>query len=56
MPRPTHDQRPLLEPFAWLQLPDDVREQALDVLTAFYFETVHKPNWESKTDDDSSDH
>jgi len=53
MPRPTHDQRPLLEPWlAWQQLPDDVRQRVLDVLTAFYLETVHS---ESKTDDSSSD-
>jgi hypothetical protein len=57
MPRSTHDQRPLLEPwFAWERLPDDVREHALDVLTALYFETAHKHNLESKTDDNSSDH
>ncbi len=57
MPHPTHDQRPLLEPwFAWQELPDDVRQHALDVLTAFYLETVHEHNLESKTDDNSTDH
>jgi hypothetical protein len=57
MPRPTDDQRPLLEPWlAWQQLPDDVREHALDVLTAFSLETVHEHNLESNTDDNSTDH
>ncbi len=54
MPRTTHDQRPLWEPWlAWQQLPDQVRQQVLDVLTAFYLETVHNDT-ELKPDDSSS--
>jgi hypothetical protein len=35
MSKTTHVQRPLFGPWlAWEQLPDSVREQALDVLTA----------------------
>ena len=55
MPRTTHDQRPLWEPWlAWQQLPDHVCQQVLDVLTAFYLETVHNET-ELKPDDSSSD-
>lgn len=57
MPRPNHDQRPLLEPWhAWQQLPDEVRQHALDVLTTLYLETVHEHNLESETDDHATDH
>jgi hypothetical protein len=39
MSKATHVQRPLFGPWlAWEQLPDSVREQALDVLTAIYLE------------------
>jgi hypothetical protein len=56
MNRPTHDQRPLLDPwFAWQELPDAVRQHALDVLTALYLESVDSPNLETETDD-SSEH
>lgn len=56
MSRPTHDQWPLFDPwFAWHELPDDIRQHALDVLTALYLESVHVSNLESKTDE-SSDH
>jgi len=57
MPRSTHEPRPLLGPwFPWQQLPEDVREHALDVLTALYLETVDEHNLELTTDDDSSHH
>jgi hypothetical protein len=37
-------QRPLFDPWLdWNQLPDDIREQALDVLTALYLEIVDVP-------------
>jgi hypothetical protein len=56
MKRLRHDQRPLWEPwFDWQDLPDDVRQHVLDLLTALYLETVNSPNWEPETDD-SSDH
>jgi hypothetical protein len=56
MNRPTHDQRPLFDPwFAWQDLPDGIRQHALDVLTALYLETVDSSNLEPITDD-SSDH
>jgi hypothetical protein len=54
MNRSPHDQRPLFDPwFAWQELPDDIRQHALDVLTALYLETVDPPNLEPETDDSS---
>lgn len=54
MKRPARDQRPLLDPwFAWKELPDDIRQQTLDVLTALYLETVDSPKPEAETDDSS---
>ena len=54
MNRPTHDQRPLFDPwFAWQDLPDGVRQHALDVLTVLYLETVDLSNLEPETDDSS---
>ena len=54
MKRPVHDQRPLFDPwFAWEELPDTVRQHALDVLTAFCLATVDPPNLEPETDDSS---
>lgn len=54
MNRSPHDQRPLFDPwFAWQELPDAVRQYALDVLTALYLETVDPPNLEPETDDSS---
>lgn len=51
------DQRLLWEPLiAWQQLPEDVREQALDVLTALYLETIKQQETEIQTHDDSNDH
>jgi hypothetical protein len=44
MTKVTHVQRPLFDPWlAWKQLPDSVRDQALDVLTALYLEIVDGP-------------
>jgi hypothetical protein len=41
MRKAAHDQRPLFDPWlAWDQLPDSVRQQALEVLTALYLETT----------------
>jgi hypothetical protein len=41
MRKSDHDQRPLFSPYlAWEQLPDTVREQALDVLTTLYLEST----------------
>jgi hypothetical protein len=55
MKRPTRDQRPLFDPaFAWKELPDHIRQQTLDVLTALYLESVDSPNSETKTDDSSN--
>ena len=39
MSKVVHIQRPLFDPWLdWKELPDSVREQALDVLTALYLE------------------
>jgi hypothetical protein len=44
MSKEAHIQRPLFDPWLdWNQLPDDIREQALDVLTALYLEIVDVP-------------
>jgi hypothetical protein len=38
------NQQPLFDPWLdWNQLPDSIREQALDVLTALYLEIVDGP-------------
>jgi hypothetical protein len=51
----TQEQRPLLDPwFAWKELPDAVRQQTLDVLTAIYLATVDSPDSETQTDDSSA--
>ena len=51
MTHPLRDQRPLFEPwFVWQELPDDIRQQALDVLTAIYLETVDPQNLEPQND------
>jgi hypothetical protein len=56
MKRPTRDQRPLFDPwFAWNDLSDDIRQHALDVLTALYLEAVDASNLEETTDDASDD-
>jgi len=50
-----HVQRPLFDPWlAWKELPDSVRDQALDVLTALYLEIVDGPELGEQTSDDSS--
>ena len=44
MSKVVHIQRPLFAPWlAWTQLPDPVREQALDVLTALCLEIIDVP-------------
>lgn len=41
MRKAAHDQRPLFDPWlAWEQLPDSVRQQALEVLIALYLEAT----------------
>jgi hypothetical protein len=53
MSRSTYQPQPLLEPwFPWQQLPEDVRQQAFDVLTALFLESVHEKSWEYPSDDD----
>lgn len=54
MKRSPHDQRPLFDVwFAWQQLPDDIRQQTLDVLTAIYLETIDPQTLETQYDDAS---
>jgi hypothetical protein len=44
MSKIAHIQRPLFGPWLdWNQLPNDIREQALDVLTTLYLEIVDVP-------------
>ncbi len=48
-------QRPLFGPWlAWEQLPDSVREQALDVLTAIYLEITDVSRTGEQASHDSS--
>ena len=48
-------QRPLFGPWlAWEQLPDSVREQALDVLTAIYLEITDVSRIDEQTTRNSS--
>ena len=56
MSKATRDQRPLFGPWlAWEQLPDSVREQALDILTAIYLEITDVfPIGEQTTHDSST--
>ena len=55
MKRSRPAQRSLLDPWlAWQELPEDVRQHALDVLTALYLEVVDVSNLEAQTDDSSS--
>jgi hypothetical protein len=55
MSKATHVQRPLFGPWlAWEQLPDSVREQALDVLTAIYLEITDVSRIGEQTTHDSS--
>jgi hypothetical protein len=44
MSKAAHVQQPLFRPgLTWDQLPDSVREQALDVLISLYLEIVEAP-------------
>ncbi len=53
MSKTTHLQRPLFGPWlAWEQLPDSVREQALDVLTAIYLEITDVSRIDEQTTHD----
>jgi hypothetical protein len=56
MNKATHAQLSLFDPWlAWEQLPDSVREQALDILTAIYLEiTDVSPIGEQTTHDSST--
>jgi hypothetical protein len=55
MSKATHVQRPLFGPWlAWEQVPDSVREQALDVLTAIYLEITDVSRTGEQTTHDSS--
>ena len=56
MSKAAQSQRPLFEPWlAWKQLPDSVREQALDVLTSIYLEIIDVPRLGEPTSHDPSD-
>jgi hypothetical protein len=55
MSKATCVQRSLFEPWlAWDQVPDSVREQALDVLTAIYLEVTDVSRIDDQTTHDSS--
>ena len=55
MSKATRVQRPLFGPWlAWEQLPDSVREQALDVLTAIYLEITDVSRIDEQTTHDLS--
>jgi hypothetical protein len=55
MSKTTHVQRPLFDPWlTWEQLPDSVREQALEVLTALYLEITDVPRIGDQATHDSS--
>jgi hypothetical protein len=55
MSKATRVQRSLFEPWlAWDQIPDSVREQALDVLTAIYLEITDVSRIDDQTAHDSS--
>ncbi len=50
MSKLVHIRRPLFGPWLdWKQLPDPVREQALDVLTALYLEIIDVPGLGEQT-------
>jgi hypothetical protein len=47
-------QRPLLEPWTvWEELPETLREHAIEVLTALCLEIVASPNLQPENDDSS---
>jgi len=53
----TRDQRLLWEPLiAWNQMPEDVREHALNVLTAMYIEFIKEHKTEIEYHDQSNNH
>jgi hypothetical protein len=55
MSKATYVQQPLFGPWlAWQQLPDSVREQVLDVLTAIYLEITDVSRIGEQTTHDSS--
>ena len=55
MSKVAHTQRPLFDPWLdWNQLPDDIREQALDVLTALYLEIIDVPRIGEQTNHNPS--
>jgi len=54
MKRSTLAQRPLWDRWlAWQELPEDIRQHALDVLTALYLDVVASPHSEPETNDSS---
>ena len=54
MKRSTLAQRPLWDPWlAWQELPEDVRQHVLDVLTALDLDVVDSPHSEPETNDSS---
>jgi hypothetical protein len=55
MSKVAHIQRPLFGPWLdWNQLPNDIREQVLDVLTALYLEIVDVPGIAEQTNPNTS--
>lgn len=53
----TRDQRLLWEPLiAWNQMPEDVREHALNVLTAMYIEFIKEHKTEIEYHDQLNNH
>jgi len=55
MSRPVPARRPLFDPWLdWEQLPDAIRERALDVLTALYLHVVDAPPIGEPTDPNPS--
>jgi hypothetical protein len=56
MTRPAIDQRPLFDAWLpWEQLPDPVREQALELLTTICLESLDLARMEPKSDDRHDD-
>ena len=56
MSRQTLDQRPLFDAWLpWEQLPESVRQQALEVLTTFYLETLGLCCMEPDSQDEHDD-
>ena len=56
MRKVAHTQRPLFGPWlAWRELPDAVREQALDVLTTLFLEIIDVSQFGEQTGQNPSD-